>query len=333
MDVSHVLQEYTDSKHAPPRAAPAETDPALLAAFDNSPTDPAAYADLEPHLLQLTLASTHSLLAALFALPTTPSPSGPLTAFPAPTTLLPREKHLPKPKPLTKWERFANEKGISHKKKEKDVWDEERQEWVPRWGRFGKNKDKEDQWLHEVKPGEGQSILPFTLHQLLLMIEAEADQDPAKTARAERKARIAKNTKQNTANVAAASASVTAARATAAAERAARKEELNRNMLISKTSTASLGKFDNKIQGEPKARGMKRKFDANIPFSSGTGGEGTEKERQMAVLKRVERGETKKSKKGGEGAEGGLNVRKALRFSGEGGKMRPKTTGKKGKRK
>lgn len=161
MDVSHVLQEYTDSKHAPPRAAPAETDPALLAAFDNSPTDPAAYADLEPHLLQLTLASTHSLLAALFALPTTPSPSGPLTAFPAPTTLLPREKHLPKPKPLTKWERFANEKGISHKKKEKDVWDEERQEWVPRWGRFGKNKDKEDQWLHEVKPGEGQSIPLF----------------------------------------------------------------------------------------------------------------------------------------------------------------------------
>lgn len=161
----------------------------------------------------------------------------------------------------------------------------------------------------------------------------EADKDPAKTARGERKARIAKNTKQNTANIAAASASVTAARATAAAERAARKEELNRNMLISKTSTASLGKFDNKIQGEPKARGMKRKFDANIPSSGTGGGEGTEKERQMAVLKRVERGETNKSKKGGEGVDGGLNVRKALRFSGDGGKMRPKTTGKKGKRK
>lgn len=138
-----------------PRAAPVETDPPLLAAFDTSPTDPAAYADLEPHLLQLTLTSTHSLLAALFALPTTRSPAGPVTAFPPPATLLPREKPLPKPKPLTKWERFANEKGISHKKKEKDVWDDERQEWVPRWGRFGKNKDKEEQWLHEVKPGEG----------------------------------------------------------------------------------------------------------------------------------------------------------------------------------
>lgn len=155
--------------------------------------------------------------------------------------------------------------------------------------------------------------------------------DPGKTARGERKARIAKNIKQNTANLAAASASVTAARATAAAERAARKQELNRNMLISKTSTASLGKFDNKIQGEPKARGMKRKFDANVP--GGNRGDGTEKERQMAVLKRVERGETKKSKKGGEGVDGGLNVRKALRFSGQGGNMRPRTTGKKGKRK
>lgn len=65
--------------------------------------------------------------------------------------MLPREKPLPKPKPLTKWERFANAKGISHVKKDKKVWDDERQEWVARWGRDGKNKDAEDQWLHEVK--------------------------------------------------------------------------------------------------------------------------------------------------------------------------------------
>ncbi|AFR98507.1 hypothetical protein C347_06485 [Cryptococcus neoformans AD2-60a] len=313
MDVSHVLDEYTAASTTAvlPRAAAVQTDPALLAAFDVSPPDPAAYADRERHLLQLTLTSTHALLAALFALPTTPSPAGPVTAFPPPATLLPREKPLPKPKPLTKWERFAKEKGISHKTREKDVWDEDRQEWVPRWGRFGKNKDKEAQWLHEVKPGD------------------EADQDPGKTARGERKARIAKNTKQHSANLATAAASVSAARATAASERAARKEELNRNMLISKTSTASLGKFDNKIDGEPKARGMKRKFDANIPGGS----EGTEKERQLSVLKRVERGETNKAKRGGQGVEGGLNVRKALRFSGDGGKARPKTTGKKGKRK
>lgn len=66
---------------------------------------------------------------------------------------------MPKPKPPTKWERFAAAKGISHKKKDRDVWDEEKQEWVARWGKGGKNKDGEDQWLHEVKAGEGESSL------------------------------------------------------------------------------------------------------------------------------------------------------------------------------
>jgi hypothetical protein len=111
---------------------------------------------LEPHLLALTLTSTHSLLSSLFSLPTHSTPSGPTALLPTPTTLLPREKPLPKPKPLTKWERFAKEKGISHKKREKHEWDEERGEWVARWGRDGKNREKEDQWIHEVKAGEGE---------------------------------------------------------------------------------------------------------------------------------------------------------------------------------
>lgn len=113
-------------------------------------------ASLEPHLLALTLTSTHSLLSSLFSLPTHSTPSGPTALLPTPTTLLPREKPLPKPKPLTKWERFAKEKGISHKKREKHEWDEERGEWVARWGRDGKNREKEDQWIHEVKAGEGE---------------------------------------------------------------------------------------------------------------------------------------------------------------------------------
>ena len=82
-----------------------------------------------------------------------------MTQLPAPVTLLPREKPLPKPKPPTKWERFAKAKGISHKKRERQEWDEERQEWVNRWGRGGKNKEKEEQWLHEVKGGDGESYV------------------------------------------------------------------------------------------------------------------------------------------------------------------------------
>jgi regulator of ribosome biosynthesis len=30
------------------------------------------------------------------------------------------------------------------------VYDEEKQEWVPKWGYKGKNKEVEDQWLVEV---------------------------------------------------------------------------------------------------------------------------------------------------------------------------------------
>jgi regulator of ribosome biosynthesis len=92
-----------------------------------------------------------ALVAALYGLPTQPSPDGALAQLPAPTTQLPRAKPLPKPKPPTKWERFAAAKGIQKRVREKKVWDEERQEWVNRWGKDGKNKEKEEQWIHEVK--------------------------------------------------------------------------------------------------------------------------------------------------------------------------------------
>lgn len=69
--------------------------------------------------------------------------------------MLPREKPVPKPKPPTKWERFAKEKGISHKTKETKVWDDAKQDWVRRWGRDGKNKEGENVWLTEVKASAG----------------------------------------------------------------------------------------------------------------------------------------------------------------------------------
>lgn len=48
---------------------------------------------------------------AVFALPSTDDPDGPIVWLPPPTTVLPREKHLPKTKPPTKWELFAKMKG------------------------------------------------------------------------------------------------------------------------------------------------------------------------------------------------------------------------------
>ncbi|ORX35158.1 ribosome biogenesis regulatory protein-domain-containing protein [Kockovaella imperatae] len=303
MDVSQDLADYA-AKHSSnllARPQPADVDLGYLAAFDTTPTDAELYSSSrDSHLRDLALASVSTLLNSLFALPKTSSPLGPVVRPPAPTTVLPREKPLPKPKPPTKWERFAKEKGISHVKKDKVVWDEEKQDWVKRWGRGGKNKEAEDQWLHEVKGGDN------------------ADHDPAATARAERKARIAKNTAQQNANLASASSS-----------KEARKAELNRSMLISKTSTASLGKFDKKIEGEPKARGVKRKFDGVVEHDWKD-----EKAKALDVLRGVESGEKRKVK-GTAREEGAVNVRKAVRGlgrDGPGNDRGVKGKGKKGRR-
>lgn len=89
---------------------------------------------------------------------------GILLTLPAPSIVLPRFKPLPIPKPPTKWELFARKKGIGKyntklgsgggsaeaERRKKLVYDEEKGEWVPRWGYKGKNKKGEDDWLVEV---------------------------------------------------------------------------------------------------------------------------------------------------------------------------------------
>ncbi len=89
----------------------------------------------------------------LWRLPTHKQEEVVVAALPPPSTdiQIPREKPLPKPKPPTKWEKFAAEKGIVKKKKTKLVWDEVVNRWVPRFG-YGKAKaEHEKNWLMEIK--------------------------------------------------------------------------------------------------------------------------------------------------------------------------------------
>ncbi|MCJ1278911.1 Rhodanese- sulfurtransferase [Puttea exsequens] len=82
----------------------------------------------------------------------TSSTDGALMTLPPPTTPLPREKMVPAEKEKTKWERFAAKKGIKDKKRGegKVVFDEEKGEWVPKWGYKGRNKEGEGEWIVEV---------------------------------------------------------------------------------------------------------------------------------------------------------------------------------------
>jgi regulator of ribosome biosynthesis len=141
-------------------------------------------------------------------------------------------------------------------------------------------------------PPSHRSLTFFFFFLLVSLIilggnSTDADHDPILTARNERKERIAKNERQASRNAASlgsapttslasrlpAPAAYTAAKGKSRAEpsqeekknaRTKRKEELERSMAITKGSTASLGRFDRLIEGEPKVKGVKRKVGSTF---------------------------------------------------------------------
>lgn len=86
-------------------------------------------------------------------------------------------------------------------------------------------------------------------------LSIDLDYDPRKVARDERKTRIAKNEKRQQQNH---------ARAAGAAPpnpsmHQQRKSDIEKTLATTRISTASMGKFDKRLEGEKKLRGVKRK--------------------------------------------------------------------------
>ncbi|KAJ2248006.1 Rhodanese- sulfurtransferase, partial [Coemansia sp. RSA 454] len=215
------------------------------------------------------------LVNELFSQPTTVDEDSVYAMLPKITTTLPREKPLPKEKPMTRWEKFAKLKGIESRKKSRLVFDETSGEYRPRFGYKGVNNDDQKPWLIEV-PGN-----------------ADVNADMYQERRDEKKERIEKNTRRMTRN----------AEERMAVERGLnprdmRKRELQNALVMSKGSTASMGKFDEKLKGEPKVKGLKRKFDPLVAAA------GTEKSKNMDILNRVAKGDS---------SETVVNARKAQR--------------------
>ncbi|EEQ43047.1 regulator of ribosome biosynthesis, partial [Candida albicans WO-1] len=175
-----------------------------LATFDPNPLDNEKLLSKdesikEDHLQSVTRDNVQLLINQILSLPvkTTTETHGSSTGqnstmtliqLPEPTTILPREKPIPKAKPLTKWQQFAARKGIKPKAKDgKMVYDEDTGEWVPKWGYKGKNKSIDDQWLVEV-----DDKVKNTEDELI---------DPRTLKRAERKKLIKKNELQHKRNL------------------------------------------------------------------------------------------------------------------------------------
>jgi Ribosome biogenesis regulatory protein (RRS1) len=138
--------------------------------------------DIERILMDHTQRSVQLLINRIFACPVEKSDVGPLAVLPAEVSVIPREKRIPEAAPETKWERFAKEKGITKKKKERMIWDDDAKEFRPRYGYKRANSGVDELPIVEVKAGQD----PYA--------------DPWATSREQKKARVNKNLKNQLKN-------------------------------------------------------------------------------------------------------------------------------------
>jgi regulator of ribosome biosynthesis len=164
---------------------------------------------------------------------------------------------------MTRWDKFAKVKGIQKRKKERMVFDEAIDEYVPVWGYGGEKRrnDMED-WLIPVK----NSLKP--------------EDDPYTRKREEKRERIAKNERRRQRN----SDEAAAIAPTRPSSNDLKKRQLQDRLVISKTATASIGKHDKKLGGEPKLKGVKRKFEPSVADLA------KEKQSSLNILSKIGRG-------------------------------------------
>lgn len=146
------------------KPTPYTFDLGLLLASDPNPLE-LDTSDLETSLAAVARDGAQALINQLLTTcPITSSKTDGvlLTLPPVQATTLPREKPLPTPKPLTKWEEFAKRKGIKPKTKEQRKnlkWNEEKGDWEKKWGWKGDSRARDraegkvpDDWVVEVNP-------------------------------------------------------------------------------------------------------------------------------------------------------------------------------------
>lgn len=211
--------------------------------------------NFDDYLLNLTRDNTQLLINEIWKLETTREDEQVVVKLPEPKLPLPRMRKLPEPKPLTRWEKFAKAKGITKRKKDKKVWDEELGKWIPTYGAKRAKADKDKDWVLEV---------PKNVDPMTDMFEKKKDLKQEKVAR---------NEVNRLKNVARAQ-KVKLPRTGFITTDSSSAKQLQFATTLAKASTASLGKFQPKLPNEKMARGpgirellpgMKRK--APVPES------------------------------------------------------------------
>ncbi|XP_060522023.1 ribosome biogenesis regulatory protein homolog [Cylas formicarius] len=209
----------------------------LLALDANDVTNPLLKSDRNEFFLQLARDNTQLLLNEIWDLPTEKVDEALMVKLPVPKLRLPRMKPIPKPKPLTKWQKFAKEKGITKKKKSKLLWDEQLKKWIPTYGFKRTRAEREKNWVMEVPTNSDPMEDQFSKKM------NNKSENVAKNE-LQRLRNIAKAKKVKVPRVGVLNADVSSAK------------DLQVAVTVAKASTASLGQFQNKLPKEKEARGV-----------------------------------------------------------------------------
>jgi len=206
-----------------------------LAASDPSARDlQQLKANPRQYLLDSTRECVQLFMNRMFVLPAKKVDIGTLPGavveLPEPNTQIPRGQPIPKPKPPTRWEKFAAEKGIKKHKKQRMEFDDQKDgELRPRWG-YKRANNISDEWVVEHNPGEEMADPSWV--------------DPFTKKTQEKKERVTKQTMRTARN----------------REEAA---EMRKSINIARQSTISMGKFDAVLPNE-KPHKERQKFQPVI---------------------------------------------------------------------
>ncbi len=251
---------------------PLDLDMGNLTACDNAPLDPKEFnkdtggVKSTSAVLERGRAVLQRLVADLFSLPSESDVNGRFVQLPAGTTSFPRTKPLPpQEKPMTKWERFAKDKGIKKRKRSKMVFDEQTDEWRRRHGKE-RAGDANKIIIMDGKFSEKGGNL------------GGASEDPFTREDREKKERVEKNAGRQQKNLQSAVAThgtkilPPTLQMSAAPRKGAKalplgsmgKKQIGDLTAHVAKSTASIGKFNAPIPGDEriKTRGKRRQFES-----------------------------------------------------------------------
>ncbi|XP_039310867.1 ribosome biogenesis regulatory protein homolog [Solenopsis invicta] len=212
----------------------------LLASDYNVLDEKALKSKPDSYLKTLTRDNVQLLINKIWELPVERVDEAIVATLPKPEYVLPRSRVIPKPKPLTKWQQFAKEKGIQTKKKgrSKLKWDEELKKWIPTYGYKRAKTQEQKEWLIEAKDNDNLTDDPFT---------------KIKTAKQERQS---KNELQRLRNIARAKKIKLPRVGLPTREHFSSSQQLSEALTIARTSTASVGKFQSRLPKEKDAKGI-----------------------------------------------------------------------------